>query len=144
MVQCFSLHWILGNVSTKWLILPLHFRRVKEKRNLKRALRRAQKLFSKRRNNTARNKLALLITYGIDQIKDTSPNNTRNKYISDKISRRFKKENITLAVVGVGDEAIQNRKFFETLLTPQREEYLLLSKNGYILELLQMSVKYSK
>lgn len=116
---------------------------VKEKRNLKRALRKAQKLFNKRKEKTGRKKIVLLITYGVDQIKDNFANNSRNKYITDKVSQKFKNDNITLAVVGVGEEAMENEQFFKTLLMPQNEEYLLLSKDGYILEILQMSVKLS-
>lgn len=115
---------------------------VREKRNLKKALRTAQKLLSKRREKNARKQLILLITFGIDQIKDESPTNKRNTYISGKLAKKFGSDNVTLAVVGVGNEAIRNQQFFKKTLEPQTDEYLLLSNDDLILEVLQVSVKF--
>jgi len=119
-------------------------RKADGKRNLKKALRKARQLLGSRRSgNRARNQAILLITFGLDEIKTNSPNGTRNKYISDILSKKIANDNITVAVVGVGQESIKNKLFFQNFLQYHDHEYLLLFNDGFILEVLQYSVQFS-
>ena len=92
----------------------------------------------------------------------SKPTTNKLKNQLAKLGGKFARDKVTLAVVGVGDEAIRNRKGFEDLLNTDMtkdttkavsktmktkktaDHHLLLSDDEYILEVLYYSVKFSK
>ena len=114
---------------------------------------------NKKNNNQTSNKQSLTHNKTVATVTLKPPSKLKNQLA--KLGRRFARDKVTLAVVGVGDEAIRNKKGFEELLSTDmttttkevsktmktaktREHYLLVSDEEYILEVLYYSVKFSK
>ena len=90
-----------------------------EKRSLKKALRKAKQVLSKRRETQASKKqVILLITFGVDQTNNSQALVERNQKALQKLGKKFLKDKVTIAVVGVGAEAIKNKAAFQLLLNP--------------------------
>jgi len=60
----------------------------------------------------------LLITFGVDQTNNSQTLVERNQKMLQKLGKKFQKDKVTIAVVGVGREAIKNKAAFQLLLNP--------------------------
>ena len=125
------------------------FRSKNEKRNLKKALRKAKQHLSQRKKILKDKKqLLLLITFGSDEsVTDRSTKHTRTNVFS-RIGKKFSRDDVTVAIVGIGKEAINQKSQLMGIVPADKskdgEKYVMFSEEEFIKEILEFSVKFSK
>ncbi|XP_066930449.1 uncharacterized protein [Clytia hemisphaerica] len=121
-----------------------------EARNLKKALRKAKQHLSHRKKIFKDKKqLLLLITFGADEPVSSKSTKITKTNVFSRIGKKFSRDDVTVAVVGIGKEAIKQKSHLSDILHPEKknsneeDKYLMFSEEDYITEILMFSVNFT-